>query len=78
LLQDRDYDLILCDIQLEGESGWDLMERLPKPINAIAVSALGTPANIETSLRAGFVTHIVKPFKMAELDRQIQEVLHQD
>jgi CheY-like chemotaxis protein len=26
----NDYDLILSDIQLEGESGWDLPARLPR------------------------------------------------
>jgi PAS domain S-box-containing protein len=69
------YDLILSDIQLEGESGWDLPGRLPRPIPAIAVSALGTPANVEMSLRSGFIDHITKPFRINDLDAEIQKVL---
>ena len=69
------YDLILCDIQLEGESGWDLLPLLPRPIPAIAVTAMGTPANIETSLRVGFRDHIIKPFRLNDLDVKIQETL---
>jgi len=69
------YDLILSDIQLEGESGWDLPARLPRPIPAIAVSALGTPANVEMSLRSGFIDHITKPFRINDLDAEIQKVL---
>jgi PAS domain S-box-containing protein len=75
LVERSSYDLILCDIQLEGESGWDLLPLLPKPVPAIALTALGTPSNIETSFRVGFVDHIVKPFRLNDLDAKIQEVL---
>ena len=74
----NDYDLILSDIQLEGESGWDLPPKLPRSMKAVAISALGTPANIETSARAGFVTHITKPFRIDDLDREIQRILAED
>ena len=75
LIKKNSYDLILCDIQLEGESGWDLIPQLPRLIPAIAVSALGSPSNIETSLRVGFKDHIIKPFRMNDLDTKIQEIL---
>jgi CheY-like chemotaxis protein len=74
----NDYDLILSDIQLEGESGWDLPARLPRAMKTVAISALGTPANIETSARAGFLAHITKPFRVDDLDREIQRILTQD
>jgi PAS domain S-box-containing protein len=72
----NDYDLILCDIQLEGESGWDLIPLLPRQVPAIAITALGTPSNIETSMRVGFRDHVVKPFRLKDLDVKIQEVLN--
>jgi PAS domain S-box-containing protein len=75
LIDTNNYDIVLSDIQLEGESGWDLLAAVHKPIRAIAVSALGTPANVETSMRAGFIAHIVKPYKISELDKLIQESL---
>lgn len=74
----NDYDLILSDIQLEGESGWDLPARLPRAMKTVAISALGTPSNIETSARAGFLAHITKPFRVDDLDREIQRILAQD
>ncbi|HEY3875389.1 MAG TPA: ATP-binding protein, partial [Candidatus Kapabacteria bacterium] len=74
-VQRNTYDLILCDIQLEGESGWDLLPLLPTPVPAIAVTAMGTPSNIETSFRVGFTDHIVKPFRLDDLDRKIQDIL---
>ncbi|SRR5579883_118162 len=77
LVRKNNYDLILCDIQLQGESGWDLMTKLPRPIPAIAVTALGTPSNIERSFQAGFRNHIIKPFRLNDLDSEIQEVLNE-
>jgi CheY-like chemotaxis protein len=76
LVGHNEYDLILCDIQLEGESGWDLVPLLPRQVPAIAVTALGTPSNIETSMRVGFRDHVVKPFRLNDLDAKIQEVLN--
>lgn len=77
LVNRNEYDLILCDIQLEGESGWDLIPLLPRQVPAIAVSALGTPSNIETSMRVGFRDHIIKPFRLNELDAKIQDLLQE-
>jgi CheY-like chemotaxis protein len=74
-------DLILLDINMPGMSGWDVMRHLQDaPANAgipvIAVTAQGG-ATIEKSAMTTlhFTGFVRKPFKMAELLRNVDEAL---
>jgi signal transduction histidine kinase/ActR/RegA family two-component response regulator len=70
--------LVLCDIALPGESGYEVLARIrrleqerhtPPAMQAIAlaVSAFTREEDHQRSRAAGFVTHMTKPISQAEL-----------
>jgi CheY-like chemotaxis protein len=59
-------DLIFCDLRMPGLDGWRFVEHLREAprlcrIPVVAVSALGTEADLMNTWRAGFNGHLVKP-----------------
>ena len=73
LLEGYAVDVLLCDIGLPDGTGWELMQKLPKKVFAVAMSGFGMNADAVKSRAAGFRHHLLKPFKAAELDRILAE-----
>jgi CheY-like chemotaxis protein len=64
------FDVILCDIGLPDETGWELMRRIRsvnENVRAIALTAFNTAQDREESRRAGFDFHFSKPADMADV-----------
>ncbi len=72
-------DVLLSDIGLPDGTGWELLEQIrpPRPFYAIAMSGLGMNADNARSREAGFRRHLVKPFKMDELDKVLLEAANE-
>ncbi len=73
-------DLLLVDINLEGSSGLDLMDRVmttrqTRRVPAFAVTARDGRDDIRKIRDAGFVGHFVKPVDVNALDVAIREFL---
>lgn len=66
-------DVLLSDIGLSDGTGWDLINRLPSPVYAIAMSGFGTHADKVRSQAAGFRHHLLKPVNPDDLDRLLEE-----
>jgi CheY-like chemotaxis protein len=67
-------DLLFCDIGLPDGTGWELLPRLRGlSVFAVAMSGFGMSADSARSRAAGFRHHLLKPFKVAELDRILAE-----
>jgi len=68
-------DMLICDIGLPDGTGWELLRKaqLPKPVFAMAMSGFGMNADSASSREAGFRHHLLKPFKVAELDKLLDE-----
>ncbi len=67
LLEDEKFELILCDINMPGESGLDLIrDILPKhpETAAIMITALDDPMVAKVALKIGVYDYITKPFEM--------------
>jgi two-component system CheB/CheR fusion protein len=62
-------DLLFCDIGLPDGTGWELMQVLRPAVFAVAMSGFGMGADSARSRAAGFRYHLLKPFKVAELDK---------
>jgi CheY-like chemotaxis protein len=65
-------DVIVCDIGMPGEDGYDLIRQVranpaTKGIPAAALTAFARPEDRRRSLLAGFQTHVAKPVDPAEL-----------
>ncbi|MGV3771941.1 MAG: response regulator [Verrucomicrobiales bacterium] len=73
------FDVVISDIGLPDGKGWDLLKAVPvnKLPFAIAMSGFGMNADNERSKAAGFRHHLLKPFKMPELDRMLEEALRE-
>lgn len=67
-------DLVLCDLGLPDGLGVDLMRDLIERhrLAGIAVTGYGMDSDIEACTSAGFLAHVTKPVKVAELRRTIQ------
>jgi DNA-binding response OmpR family regulator len=72
-------DLLLCDIGLPDGNGWDLLGNLPpgRSLYAVAMSGFGMNADSARSRESGFRHHLLKPFRMAELERILAEAEEQ-
>lgn len=77
---DDTVDLLLSDIQLPDGSGLALLSELRKhrKLKAIALSGLGTDADLDRSEAAGFSAHLIKPIDFEVLEKTIAEVMSAD
>ena len=64
------FDLLICDVQLPDGDGRALLEKLSpdRKIVGIAMSGHCAPADLARSRAAGFVRHLIKPFRIEELE----------
>lgn len=77
LIQANAVDLVLVDLMLPGEQGWDLTRDIRKlsSVPIMVVSALGDLERRLQLFRIGADDYLVKPFDLAELGARVQAVL---
>jgi len=69
ILDTNKVDLILLDIHMPGDNGWDLLSKirgLSTEMDVIVITASCDKASIKKGMRFGAVDYIIKPF---EFDR---------
>jgi CheY-like chemotaxis protein len=79
-LQQHDPDVLLCDIAMPGETGYDLIRRLrrverTRRLPALALTAHARPEDREQALAVGFQGHIAKPVDPVELLKTVAAVV---
>ena len=77
-LKDSNFEVILCDINMPGESGIDFIRYVTAeyPDTAvIMVTGVNDPEVAETALEIGAYGYIIKPFRRSELIINIQNSL---
>ncbi|MDP8942864.1 MAG: response regulator [Actinomycetota bacterium] len=70
LLAEEDFALMLCDIEMPGESGLDLVHHVlagDRDIAAVMVSGIEDPAIAMQALDSGAYGYVVKPFSSTEV-----------
>jgi CheY-like chemotaxis protein len=81
-LQSFKPDVLLSDIGLPTESGYDLIERvraLPSAsstIPAVALTAFATEKDRQRALASGFQVHLSKPVEPSVLIQAIDQLVH--
>jgi len=68
------FDVILCDIGLPDETGWEMMKKIRasnKTICGVALTAYSSDVDRSLSRAAGFNYHLVKPPDTARLQAVI-------
>jgi two-component system response regulator HydG len=75
LLRDQDFDVIITDINLDGQSGLDLCQRFTEnrpDTPVIVITAFGDMAAAVSAIRAGAHDFINKPIDMTVLQKAIE------
>ena len=77
LAAQESFDLLISDIGLPDQTGYDLMKQIRERyrIKGIALTAYGMQEDIRKSREAGFSEHLVKPVELTTLTKAIQRVL---
>lgn len=72
----RDFDLLLIDVGLPGENGWDFYRRLKEDCStpAIAMTGYAHHADVLRSEQSGFAAHLSKPCDLERLREVIERV----
>jgi len=77
-LKDQNFDLILCDVNMPGESGIDfiryVLSEYPETA-AIMVTAVDDPEVAESALEVGAYGYIIKPFEPNEVMNNVSNAL---
>lgn len=77
-LQDHRFDVLVCDIAMPDEDGYEVIEKVreienergesgPQRLPAIALTAMARSEDRLQALAAGFQNHVAKPVEIAEL-----------
>lgn len=78
LLSRNQYDLLLLDLALPGESGIDLLPRIKElqpNLPVIMITAYGTVANVVDAIRAGAENFVQKPWDNEKLLADIRTAI---
>jgi signal transduction histidine kinase/CheY-like chemotaxis protein len=78
-LRAHDFDVLLSDIGMPGQDGYELIRAVRASGNAIPAAALTALARAEdrgTALRAGYNVHLAKPVDADELFRTVAALAH--
>jgi DNA-binding NtrC family response regulator len=78
LLTSNEYDLLLLDLALPGESGIDLLPRihqLQPSLPVILITAYGTVGNVVDAIRAGAENFVQKPWDNEKLLADIRTAI---
>ena len=77
-ITDQNFDLILCDVSMPGESGIDLiryvLSEYPETA-AIMITAVDDPEVAESALEIGAYGYIIKPFESNEVMINVSNAL---
>src|SRR6478672_1977337 len=78
LLSRNEYDLLLLDLALPGESGMDLLPRIVEQhpnLPVIMITAFGTMGNVVDAIRAGAENFVQKPWDNEKLLADIRAAI---
>ncbi len=78
VLEQEDFDLVICDIRMPGMDGFELLEYMQSNYPDLTVVMLTAFGNIESAVKAikkGAYDFIAKPFEQDEIIFKIQKAL---
>lgn len=78
LIEKEEFDLILCDVDMPGESGFDLVRSIRLHGNDAAIvmmSGIEDPRLAAAAVDFGVDGYMIKPFKLDEARAKMAEAL---
>jgi DNA-binding response OmpR family regulator len=77
LIDDAEFDLVLCDLGLPDGTGIDVITylRMSRATPAIALSGFGMEEDLARCIGAGFDLHLTKPVAIKQLEISIHRIV---
>jgi len=79
-IQKQEFDLVLTDLKLPGQSGLDLLNHIKEHTYDTAVilmTAYGSVENAVEAMKRGADDYVVKPFRLEEIEVKIDRILQE-
>jgi DNA-binding response OmpR family regulator len=77
MMEARDYDVLLCDINMPRLDGMGLLRRLkekmPNPPEIIMLTGQGTVETAIEAMKLGAYDYLTKPYRIAELSALVKQ-----
>ncbi|MGI8907850.1 MAG: sigma-54-dependent transcriptional regulator [Candidatus Sumerlaeaceae bacterium] len=76
-LNDRGFDIVLCDLRMPEMSGIDVLERAKRvnpAMDFVMMTAFATPQTAVESMKKGAIDYLIKPFAIEELKALIKRI----
>jgi DNA-binding response OmpR family regulator len=67
LIEEEQPDLVVMEVHLQNDGGWDLLEKLVARLPVIILSMNGHEENVVRGLALGALDYITKPYRSEEL-----------
>ncbi|MRI84067.1 MAG: hypothetical protein C6I00_06570 [Nitratiruptor sp.] len=74
-LNSQEFGLLLLDVKLPGQSGFEFLEQNSISIPTIYITSLNSIADIQRGFESGAIEYIKKPFSLKELLLRIKAAL---
>lgn len=81
LIKQKTPDVVITDIVLKGEDGFELIEKintLEKKPKVFVLSALSQESFVEKAMHLGAVYYMAKPFNVENLVKRVKEICNQE
>ena len=77
-LEANEFDLVVCDVDMPGESGFDLVRSMRNHGNdtpIVMMSGIGDPRLAAAAVDFGIAGYMIKPFPLDEARTKVAEAL---
>lgn len=81
LIKQKTPDVVITDIVLKGEDGFELIEKIntiEKKPKIFVLSALSQESFVEKAMHLGAVYYMAKPFNVENLVKRVKEICNQE
>lgn len=79
-LKEDAYDVVLTDISMPGMSGVELLghiRQMQPGTPVIVISGIGDEGHAEGLIRLGAFAHLLKPFRLDEVEEDVRRAIEQ-
>ena len=77
-IEQENFDLLLLDVKVPGENGFEFLERHSITIPTIYITSLNSVEDIARGFHAGAIEYIKKPFALKELKIRIDALFKRE
>jgi DNA-binding response OmpR family regulator len=75
-IEKNEYDLVLLDIILPKENGFEVLKKINKTIPVILLTNLSGPSNVQRALDLGARNYLVKSeYRLEEIVERVKEII---